>query len=374
MSEEKFKQSRKPINPLGINPMDDPKAIMDKINELEKNIPGVDPMTQKMTEQDEDAPFKIEGNVPPEFASLFKKDSRAQAQKATQQAQQQSQADTKPRLAYTNNPKLNDLLKELKPTIAQFEEIRLPSLSKFYKNEEAPEGGILHVRPMTGQEEEILGTPRFLKKGQAINMIFKNCIKERIEPEKWLTIDRTHLLIYLRGISYGPLYDVEILCPECRNRFEANIDLDALFVNFCPKEFGLENLKGELPVSKFKFSWHLPTVSDENMINNYRDRRQKDLSANENEVDDTFTWRTALLLEEIEGLNEHGPLMTLIENLPIADVAHLRHVLGDIPFGVDTKIGQWCPNCSRDFEIELPIEANFFFPQPKKVNRTRLFS
>jgi len=368
MSEEKFKQSRKPINPL--TSMDDAKSIIEKVDKKiqEENIPSSNPMTDMFKNQ---LPFAVEGNVPPEFAAMFNKNSRAQVQKATQQAAQ-AQPDTKPRLAYTSNPKLNDLLGQLKPTIAQYEEIRLPSLSKFYKNEEAPPGGVINVRPMTGQEEEILGTPRFLKKGQAINMIFKNCVKERIDPERWLTIDRTHLLIYLRGISYGPLYDVEIRCPACNDRFEANIDLDKLFVNFCPKEFGLDDLKGELPVSKFKFSWHLPTVADENMINNYRDKRQKDLG--ENDVDDTFTWRTALLLEEIEGLNEHGPLMTLIENLPIADVAHLRHLLGDIPFGVDTKIGQWCPNCSRDFEIELPIEANFFFPQPKKANRTRHYN
>lgn len=373
MSEEKFKQSRKPINPLNINPFDDPKAIMDKVNKKieQEGIKGTNPMLGKFSEE---MPFAMEGNVPPEFAAMFNKDSRAQTQKATQQAQQQAVPDIKPRLAYTNNPKLNELLKELRPTVAQYEEIRLPSLSKFYKEEEAPEGGILHVRPMTGQEEEILGTPRFLKKGQAINMIFQNCVKEKITPEKWLTIDRNHLLIYLRGISYGPLYDVEIRCPLCTNKFEGNIDLDALFVNFCPHDFGLDNLKGELPVSKFKFSYHLPTVSDENMITNYRDRRQQELSANEDTVDDTFTWRTALLLEEIEGLNEHGPLMTLIENLPISDVAHLRYVLGEVPFGVDTKIGQWCPACQRDFEIELPIESNFFFPQPKKVNRTRAYN
>lgn len=364
MSEENFKQSRKrPTNPFD-EPIsaNDPESIMRRAEDLAKNVQAVDPTSKlPLSEGPKGEPaFSIEGDIPPEFAAMFNRNSRAQSQK---KAQLEQIPDAKPRLAYTNNPKLNELLAGIKPN-AQYEEIKLPSFSKFYKNGEAPEDGVVHVRPMTGQEEEILGTTRFLRKGQAISMIFKNCVQERIQPEKWLTIDRTYLLIYLRGISYGPLYDVEIKCPVCANRFSASIDLDKLFVNYCPKNFDLTNLSGELPVTKYKFSYHLPTVEDENHISNYRERRQKDEGA-----DDTQTWRMALLIEEIEGLNEHGPLMTLISNLPISDVAHLRNVLNDIPFGVDTKIDQWCSSCSETFDIELPFEANFFFPQPKKTSR-----
>ncbi|WP_447516277.1 hypothetical protein, partial [Clostridioides difficile] len=63
---------------------------------------------------------------------------------------------------------------------------------------------------MTGEEEQILATPRFVRKGQAINMIFQRCLKEQFRPEQFLTIDRTYILIYLRGISYSPNYDVEV--------------------------------------------------------------------------------------------------------------------------------------------------------------------
>jgi hypothetical protein len=363
MSEEKFKQSRRPTNPMQ-QPLD-PAAIMAKADEMERQniergIMPQDPMTKQMAG---DVPFAMEGNVPPEFAALLKKDGKHAIPQTPVQG---------PKLAYTNNPKLNELLEGLKEKTATYEEARLPSLSKFYKNDEAPESGILHVRPMTGQEEEILGTQRFLKKGVAINMVFNNCVRERIQPEKWLTIDRTYLLMYLRGISVGTTYDVDIRCPNCAHRFETMIDLDQLLVNYCPKDYTTDNLHGVLPVTKYKFSFHLPTVHDEMLISNYRDNQQK--SASEESIDDTFTWRTALLLEDIEGLNEHAALMTLLSKLPIGDVAYLRDVMNDIPFGTDTKIGQWCPSCQSDFEMEMPIEASFFFPQRKKAKRIPAFN
>ena len=372
MTEEKYTQSRnkpernKAVNPLDAFDADDAAAVMARVKEMEKQMPLLDPVTRqpkagegvKMASANQPTmPFAMQGQVPPEVAQMFNKDSRA--------SQPQPQPQEKIiKTVQTNNPKLNDLLERLKPITGQYEECRLPSLSKFYQDGEAPENGIIHLRPMTGEEEEVLSTQRLLKKGHAINMVFRNCIRENINPEKWLTIDRTHVLIYLRGISQGPQYQVELKCPLCSHRHEATLNLD-LPVKYCPKNYGLDNLRGVLPASGYKFSFRLPTVHDETLMNNYMDKKKKDDS---NRPDDSFVWRTAYLLEEIEGLDTHAELMTLIEKLPIADVSHLRDIMNDIPFGAETKITQWCPGCAEDFEVELPIETGFFFPQRKKEN------
>jgi hypothetical protein len=44
---------------------------------------------------------------------------------------------------------------------------------------------------MTGEEEQILSTPRWVKKGKAIDMIFRRCIKEPINTDELLSVDRT---------------------------------------------------------------------------------------------------------------------------------------------------------------------------------------
>src|SRR4051812_28309628 len=83
-----------------------------------------------------------------------------------------------PRLAFTGNSKLDELLAGIKETTYRFEEVTFPSLGRFYDDTVAPPDGVIHVRCMTGEEEQILATPRYIKKGQAINMIFRNCVRE----------------------------------------------------------------------------------------------------------------------------------------------------------------------------------------------------
>ena len=84
------------------------------------------------------------------------------------------------------------------------------------------------------------------------------------------------------------------------------------------------------------------------------------------QADDTLLYRTAFLIEEIEGLSNKIEIQTLLKKLPINDVAYLRTVVNDPPFGVDTKVSINNPYTLNDFEIELPLESNFFFPKARK--------
>jgi hypothetical protein len=246
-----------------------------------------------------------------------------------------------------------------------YERVELPSRGKFYDGENGPADGIVHLRPMTGEEEEILATPRFVKKGQAINMIFNRCMKESFESSNFLTQDRTYMLIYLRGISYTPEYDVEVRDPESDQTFATTINLNDLYVDYCDPEFSADNLQDVLPVTGYNFRYRLAVGKDEQEIQDHRERRAKnfDLSG---QADDTLLFRTAHLIEEIEGLTDKREIQTLLKKLPIQDVAYLRTVVNEPPFGVDTKISITNPYSLRDFEIELPLESNFFFPRARR--------
>jgi len=242
----------------------------------------------------------------------------------------------------------------------QWEEFKWPSKSKFY--DDIPD--TVNVRAMTGEEEQILATPRWVKKGKAIDMIFNRCIKESFDTESLLSVDRTYLLIFLRGISYTPEYDVEIKCPECGIKFSSVIDLNVLDVHACPEEFDSDELSGNLPTSGFGYSFRLATGADEQEITTYRERR---IAAwGDQSEDDTLLYRTALLLEDIEGVTMKKELALLLKRLPINDVAHLRNEINEPPFGVDTDVPMICPSCTEEFKIDLPLETNFFFPRKKE--------
>jgi hypothetical protein len=263
--------------------------------------------------------------------------------------------------------KLQDVLMQIRQSTTNFEEITLPSLGKFYDGSIGPLDGKLHVRPMTGHEEEILATQRFVKKGQAVNMIFSRCLKEKFDSNKLLVADRTYLLLYLRGISYTPNYDVSLKCPECDHQFEETIDLDSLYLNFCPNNFGPTSLKDQLPTSGLIFSYRLPTGEDERKVQDYRDHKakiSKQFNTSER-TDDSLLYRTAIMLNDISGIANTDEILEVIRNLQMNDVVYLRNLINSPPFGVDTNIAIHCPNCPAEFDVDLPIESNFFFPRAK---------
>lgn len=298
---------------------------------------------------------RVKGNIP----DAFKQAVRMQANPSKQGAKQQE-------MRVTGSGKLEELIAGIGARGSMiYEKVELPSKGKFYDGENGPSDGVIHLRPMTGEEEEILATPRFVKKGQAINMIFNRCMQENFDSTNFLTQDRTYMLIYLRGISYTPEYDVEVRDPETDQTFATTINLNDLFVDYCEPGFGVENLSDSLPVTGYKFRYRLAVGRDEQDIQEHRERRAKnfDLSG---QADDTLIFRTAHLIEEIEGLTDKREIQTLLKKLPIQDVAYLRTVVNEPPFGVDTKVSITNPYSLRDFEIELPLESNFFFPRAKR--------
>lgn len=299
--------------------------------------------------------FQMTGSMPPELAAKFKKTG-------TNTMSMKQKPVLNPKFRSGGSSKLSDLLQKIGTV---YEKIELPSKGKFYNGEDGPADGILHIRPMTGEEEEILATQRIVRKGDAIDMIFSSCISEQYNPDNFLVVDRTYLLIYLRGISYTPRYEVEIKCTECTTKFNTVIDLNDLSIEPCDEEFNEESLKGVLPVTGYSFSYHLARGTDEKRIQDYRQRKIKHFETSGN-TDDTLLYKTAVLLNEVEGLSDKMELQVLLKKLPIQDVAHLRNIVSDEPFGVDTNVGIICPACSCEMEMELPLEANFFFPRTKK--------
>jgi hypothetical protein len=199
-------------------------------------------------------------------------------------------------------------------------------------------------------------------------MIFKNCIRENVKVEKMLSVDRYYLLVFLRGISYTSQYDVTVRCPECESKIEWSVDLDNdISVNYCEDDFGMDNLKDELPATKFKFSYHYATGQDEKMVEQYVNRKNK--KDNENN-EDTFLYRSSVLINEIEGMSDKNDIMTLLRRLPTMDSTYLRNVLTDPPFGLNSKIQIECDTCFEKFEVEMPQGASFFSPDLRKVRKT----
>lgn len=377
MADEIFRQVRKKVTAedLGESQEENPLTSVRSVQDAIAKETGKEPTRPFETQE---APFQIAGNLPPEFRAAMSQKPMGNpviAKESDENFEPFEAPPDRPRAAKKQAPtpdskiraQGSDALEGLLQQLAgnhTWEEFEFPSKSKFYSN--IPP--VINVRAMTGEEEQILATPRWVKKGKAIDMIFGRCIKENIRTEDLLSSDRTHLLIYLRGISYTPEYDVEIKCPNCGMKFAHVIDLNDMEVENCPDNFGPDDLCGVLPVSKFSYHYRLATGQDEQEISSYREKRIQQWG--DQGDDDTLLYRTALLLEDIEGVTMKKELALLLKKLPIQDVSHLRNEINTPPFGVDTEIPMLCPACTEEFKIDLPLETNFFFPR-KKTRETQ---
>lgn len=368
MADETFRPQRRPVSQEEIQneSQDNASDQLEQMAAFRQKAADESGAGESFINPEAEGGMKVSGRVPDAFKKAMSQNKMNSGPKS--RPEQAKQSD----MRVTGSGKLEELIAGIGAKGSMvYERIELPSKGKFYNGEDGPTDGVIHMRPMTGEEEEILATPRFVRKGQAINMIFNRCMRESYNAASFLTQDRTYMLIYLRGISYTPEYDVEVRDPESDQTFATTINLNDLYVDYCDASFTAENLEDSLPTTGYRFRYRLAVGQDEQDIQEHRERRAKnfDLSG---QADDTLIYRTAHLIEEIEGLTDKTEIQTLLKKLPIQDVAYLRTVVNEPPFGVDTKVNITNPYTLRDFEIELPLESNFFFPRAKrKTSKTQ---
>lgn len=364
MTDDTFRTPRpeSPIKFIGEPPPMFKQAQVDARKERERVA-----KLKKMQQEKEEAPQDVVEASPPQ--QEHEESPRPQER---EQSWATSAFQENPQPVFQNAPpshgkpagsnQLESLLKGIQSITTKYEEVKLPSKGRFYNGVDGPKDGILHVRPMLGQEEQVFTTSRYLKNGVAIDMIFENCIQEPYLPKQLLSQDRTYLLIFLRIISFGPNYDAEIKCPGCDKKSTMRINLNTLMVNYCPDNFQ-KPLIGTLPKTGYKFSYKLARGEDENLVTEFREKHYRQFKNDDDRPDDSLLYRTALMVNDIEGLSGKEELMILLKRLPIVDVSHIRNLTTNPPFGVDTQCELTCPRCLHDFEIDLPYELDFFFPR-----------
>lgn len=227
------------------------------------------------------------------------------------------------------------------------------------------EKGGLKIRPMTVQEEKILSTPRLMKSGQAIDMVFQNVIQSKglngqpLDVGQLLSSDRVFIMLWLRSVSYGNEYKFNIQCPACQQRFEHVVDLSSHPI----KEMNLEDkisepLKFTLPISKFTLTYRLPRGIDEVELMKLNNSAKK-----VNQTDESIVKRLQSLIIGIEKDGQVVPkeqFQIFVESLIAGDASAFRQELEKVDAGIEDIKDIACPSCDYEFDTSIPITENFF--------------
>jgi len=146
---------------------------------------------------------------------------------------------------------LDDFLSRPTEQLIPWESIKLPSEGVYYGG--AVPNGTVEVRAWGIQTDKILATPRLAQTGKSFDYILKSCVRlpNDFDHLNLLVGDRIFMLYYLRGITYGNMYEFLVECSkeECGKTWTESYDMNTLRSTIIKPnpDIGLEPFKVVLP-------------------------------------------------------------------------------------------------------------------------------
>ena len=237
--------------------------------------------------------------------------------------------------------------------------VDLPSLGRFY-----PESHPLHgkesieIKQMTAKEEDILTSRSLLKKGLAIDRLLQSLIIDKnIDPNSLLMGDRNAIIIASRVSGYGNDYTTNVQCPSCGTKQDYSFDLnDATIENGTFKDnLGVtDNGDGTftcvLPKTEVTVVARLLTGNEEKKVINLE------------KSNSIISTQLQNIIVSVNGDSSRQAIDYVATNMPSFDSRHLRMVLKMATPNVDLTQEFSCENCGHTQEMEVPLTADFFWP------------
>lgn len=244
--------------------------------------------------------------------------------------------------------------------------VELPSKGKFY-----PQNHPLHfqetveVRHMTAKDEDILTSRALLKKGVALDRLLNNIIvNKNIKAENLLSGDRNAILIAARISGYGPDYTTQITCPACSSKqnYSFNLfDFELYTGSGLQPEEAVHKGNGifstTLPKTGLEIDFKLLTGTDEKKLVSLLENARKS-----KKQENTITTQLKSIIVSVNGVTDRKAIAQVVDNIPSMDARHLRTVSNLAAPNVDMGHHFECQSCDHEQELEVPLTADFFWP------------
>ena len=262
------------------------------------------------------------------------------------------------------NSDVPDFLRFTSPT----EWVDLPSKGKHY-----PQGHPWHnkeqveIKFMTAKEEDILSSRSLLKKGVAIDRLIKSVCVDSVDIGSLLTGDKNALMIATRVTGYGSDYAVNVQCPVCANRNEnfnwdlADIENRVQDEEWLGKHKFQETNRGyqiTLPKTGAVVSVRFLTGNDEEKLEKLASNKKR-ARLGESRMTDQFRQ----MIVEISGHSDRTMISKFSESMPAGDARVLRKSYAEAKPDVDMSVTYVCSDCLSESEVDMPMTAEFFWPE-----------
>jgi len=219
------------------------------------------------------------------------------------------------------------------------------------------------VKEMTGYEEDILAG-----KGSIVvrlNAIVGNCmvqlgtLSERSELQraasKLTGQDRMTILLAIRRVSLGDLYDSNATCPECNVSQHFTLDLKEIEIVAMPDRMNRTHTV-VLP-SKTEVVWHVLNSEDEEWLSQKQKKKENQLTLG------LLARVDAVGDEELDRGKKYRQALATLKGLSTRDRNFLRDQFDKEEGSVNTEAEFDCEECGHNWKAKMDIgQSSFFFP------------
>jgi hypothetical protein len=228
--------------------------------------------------------------------------------------------------------------------------VELPSGGRFYSENHPLHGqSTIEIKQMTAKEEDILTSRTLLKNGVAIDRVIQSLITDkRVNSDSLLVGDRNAILIAARVSGYGNDYNTTVNCPIHTGNDDSALSLTSN---------GDGTFTTTLPRTRVEVTFRLLNGNDEKaMVSQAENARKR------NRPEQSVTSQIRSMVVSVNGDESPQALNYLIDNVPSLDARHLRACYKAAAPNVDLTQFFSCEECGHEQEMEVPLTADFFWP------------
>ncbi len=252
--------------------------------------------------------------------------------------------------------------------VAPTEFVKLPSEGKHYKADHPLfNETTIEIKQMTAKEEDILTSVTLIQNGVALDRLLESIIvNKNINPKTLLVGDRNAIIISARVSGYGNTYRTMITCPECIteqahsfNLNEANVKTSTDIYSNLPNAVEVldnGNFAVVLPKSQLK--------AELKLLNGFEERLLSESLGNgvDKQNEKLITTQLSFMIASVNGNSTREAIEYVSNNLPSSDSTFLRNIYKNLVPNVDLKLPFTCNHCSHSEDMEVPLNADFFWP------------
>jgi hypothetical protein len=244
--------------------------------------------------------------------------------------------------------------------------VELPSRGLYYTS--FMEGSTVTLTPMTSADDE-----RTLSATHDNLTLIRGLLSDHIvEPkdfpmDRMLNADVNFLLFYLRSITYGSDYSLDVRC-SCKTTYPATVDMSEVDVKYLTEDDVYPDYI--MPVSEKFYGLGPITLRDLEDIKRHRKSQASSGSG-------AHTLMQYSLAKSIHSVNgDEVNFAVALREFPMSskDSASLHKATQELAIGLDLDFKSTCPCCGKENESSIEFDHDFFRPKsivPKRRKKTK---